>query len=300
MDRRRLHQSALLWALSACLPLAARGQTRTHSATHDGDDALKRVPVMRRPEDPSMEQASLGLRSLLEVAVSEALLSSPTADALRWSQRLRAYWDNGDWLTDPARRQASPWLQFVHFEAVAAEALKRCWPQAGPHLMLLVHSLDDGDLRQIVADATRRPEDGHWATLQLERRVGGRVHSRLLGEVLQVQLEWLKAHQDRYPQRPVPRDAQVEVEHYECCQRITRAIVDTVFVAIALQEQRWRGMPLDDLNVSTHIATLVAVLGPAPEKLPFPIRERLRPTWLATASAAADTTEPTRKPRKPR
>lgn len=302
MDRRRLQQSALLWALSALLPSVARSQSRTSG---DLDGPPPRPPPMLRPEDPTIEQASLGLRSMLEVAVHDALEKSPTPDALAWTPRLRSAWNQGDWLTDPNRRNASPWLRFEHFEEVANLALRRCWPQSGPHLMLLVHHLHDGDLREILIDTQRRPEGGHWATVQLERRMNGRVHNRLLGEVVQVQLEWLKAHQDRYPQRPTPREAQVEMEHFEACQRITRAIVDTVFLAIALQEQRWRGVPLPDINVPSQMATMVALLGPPPERLPFGVRER--PKWpvvagliLPSPDKATEPNPPTSKSRRKR
>lgn len=295
MDRRRLQQSALLWALSALLPPVAHSQTSLIS--EPPDDTPPRPPVPLRPEDPTMEQASLGLRSMLEVAVHDALEKPPTtAETLNWLPRLRATWNQGDWLTDPARRNASPWLRYEHVEEVANLSLRRCWPQAGPHLMLLVHHMTDRDLQQILIDTERRPEDGHWATVQLERRVSGRVHSRLLGEVVQVQLEWLKAHQDRYPQRPTPREAQVEMEHFELCQRITRAIVDTVFLAIALQEQRWRRVPLPDINVPSQMATMVALLGPPPDKRPFAVRER--PNWLLVNAAPVRTTEPVVETRK--
>lgn len=301
MDRRRLQQSALLWALSALLPSVAHSQTRT---SRDLDEEPPPPPPMLRPQDPTVEQASLGLRSMLEVAVHDALEKSPAPDTLlNWTPRLRSAWNQGDWLTDPTRRNASPWLRFEHFEAVANLALRRCWPQSGPHLMLLVHHLHDGDLREILIDTQRRPEDGHWATVQLERRMNGRVHSRLLGEVVQVQLEWLKAYQDRHPQRPTPREAQVEMEHFEACQRITRAIVDTVFLAIALQEQRWRGVPLPDINVPSQMATMVALLGPAPDQLPFAVRER--PNWLVVNTLVEPTPEnapqtPKKSRRKPR
>lgn len=301
MDRRRLQQSALLWALSACLPLAVRSQTGSDTSTEDlpspsptpstnadtgpTDVAPPKPPAAQRPEDPSVEQASLGLRSMLEVAVHDALEPPPETETLRWTPRLRAAWDHGDWLTDPARRLASPWLRFEHFEAVAQESLSRCWPQAYTNLMLLVHHMHDGDLRAILIDTVRRPDDGHWATVQLDRRVSGRVHSRLLGEVVQVQLEWLKAHQDRYPNLPTPRNAQVEMEHFECCQRITRAIVDTVFLAIARQEQRWRQMPLPDINVPSQMATLIALLGPPTGMLPFAVHVRLQPAPLIADAA---------------
>lgn len=316
MDRRRLQQSALLWALSAWLPSAVRGQTErdtgtdgspssstnadTGTETGPAEVAQPKVPTLQRPEDPTVAQASMGLRSMLEVAVYEALEPPPTPETLRWTPRLRAAWDHGDWLIDPARRFASPWLKFEHFEAVAQESLLRCWPQAKANLMLLVHHMHEGDLREILIDTVRRPEDAHWATVQLERRVSGRVHSRLLGEVVQVQLEWLKTHQDRYPKLPTPRNAQVEMEHFECCQRITRAIVDTVFLAIARQEQHWRQVPLPDINVPSHMATLVALLGPPSGMLPFAVRERLKPELLIADAAllAPERPSPSAKPAK--
>jgi len=143
----------------------------------------------------------------------------------------------------------------------------------------------------------RRPEDGRWATAQLERRIGGQLYTRLLGEVVQVQLEWLREHSGRFLSNPAARNAQLEMENWEASQRITRAIMDSVFFAITQEEQRWRMTPPAKINVPTQMATIVKVLGPPPEKMPFGIRTRLRPEDIVhkdlTQAAVAKATAPT-------
>ena len=272
MDRRRLHRAALVWALSATLSPLARAQDAASSPA---------IPPMRAPDDPTLDQAAMGLRSVLEVCVQQALDKPEPPVDLLWPQRLRSVWSEGDWLSEASRREErTPWMRFEHFEAVAQQAWLRAWPQAHPHLMLLVHRLDRVDLLLVLRDLEEQPERNRWATVQFERRAGGRLHSRLLGEVVQVQLEWLKAHGDRYRHNPAAHEAQVEMEHFEACQRITRAIVDSIFFAVALEEQKWRLTPIDQVNVPTHMATTLKALGPPPDTLPFRVRARPLPVPL--------------------
>lgn len=317
LDRRQLHRAALAWMLATALPATGRAQNTRQTgsplteaeadAAADGatsapsGPATPTKPAFRIPSDPTLEQVALGLRSLLEVCTFHALDQPAQLDQIAWAGRMRAVWSDGDWLSDASRRhEGSPWIRPEHFEAVAARALAWVWPIAQRHLMLQVHHLSVSDLTRLLSDIDRRPEDGRWATVQLERRAGGQLYSRLLGDVVQVQLDWLRENSGRYMNNPAARNSQVEVEHWEASQRIARAIVDSVFLAIVQQEQRWRMTPLDQVNVPTQMATVLKVLGPPPEKMPFDVRTRR--THLQAAAkpteSAPTTEEPT--PTKPR
>jgi hypothetical protein len=308
MDRRRLHQAALAWTLTAALPRWGRAQDDIETTLPSGTPpattpAEPAAPVMRPPADPTLEQVTMGLRFLLEVAVRDALGTPPRTDKLLWDQRLRSVWSEGDWLGEGSRRdERSPWMRYEHFDAVAQLALARTWPQAKDHLMLQVHHLTELDLKLLLSDVQRRPEEGRWATAQFERRAGGQLYTRLLGEIIQVQLNWLRANHDRYPNLPAPRNAQVEMEHMEACQRIGRVLVDSVFYAVALQEQLWRLTPVDRINVPTYMATIVGVLGRPPEKLPFAVWSRpvyrTTPVTAAPPPAVVATASPTSRRKK--
>lgn len=324
MDRRQLHQTAFAWLLATALPATGRaqnsrptGSTPMSEAEADAAQTIDAAPAtppppatpakpaMRMPSDPTLEQVALGLRSLLEVCTLHALDQPAQPGQLDWAARLRAAWSEGDWLSDASRRHAdSPWIRLEHFEAVAARALAWVWPIAQRHLMLQVHHLAVPDLTRLLSDIDRRPEDGRWAAVQFERRAGGQLYTRLLGDVVQVQLDWLREYSGRHLNNPAARNAQLEMEHWEASQRITRAITDSAFVAIALQEQRWRMTPLDTVNVPTQMATVLKVLGPPPEKMPFGVRPRLRPEPLvaqalpglaAMSAAAASSATPSRR-----
>ena len=150
--------------------------------------------------------------------------------------------------------------------------------------MLLVHSLDQHDLYRVIKNTLSAPLHTRWATLQFERRTGERLYTHLLATVIEVELEWLKTHANRFPNKPAPENAQLEAAHLEVCQRIARAIVESVFLAIALQENQIRQTPLEELNGFNHTTTIVAALGEVPVELPFPVRER--PFLASTAPAA--------------
>lgn len=238
-------------------------------------ESVKPAATVVNPNTLTETQAVMGLRSLLEVCTRTALEGDPSLVVLSWNERLLSAWNEGDWLKlEKPPLRGLPWQTFAHFEAVANEAVVRCWPQAGPRLMLSVHRLGIDDLIRLLKDTKMAPPRMRWATLQFERQAGGQLYTQLLGEVIQVQLDWLKAHQDRFPHRPAPRNAQVEQAHLEACQRIARAIVESVFLAIAMQENAVRQTPPQDLNAHNHTASIVALLGEAPQELPFPIRER--------------------------
>lgn len=323
LDRRQLHRAALAWMLATTLPASGWAQNSRPSATAlseaeaEADAATDAAPPVATPpepatpakpahtmpSDPTLEQVALGLRSLMEVCAFHVLDQPARLDQIAWTQRLRSVWSDGDWLSDASRRhEGSPWIRLEHFESVAARALAWVWPIAQRHLMVQVHHLAIHDLTTILSEMNRHPEDGRWATVQLERRIGGQLYTRLLGEVVQVQLDWLREHSGRFLNNPAARNAQLEMENWEASQRITRAIMDSVFFAIAQEEQRWRTTPLPKINVPTQMATIVKVLGPPPEKMPFGIRARLRPEDIVhkdlTQTAVAKATAPTSRRKK--
>ena len=288
--------AALLW------PVAALWAKATHAK--DVEASTKPAPAPAVPTQPTQEQALMGMRSMLEVCTRLALESEPSLVILSWSERLQSAWNEGDWLKlYPDLKYLLPWKTFANFEAVANAAVSRCWHLAGPRLMLLVHGMGNDDLLRVIRETKTAPPKVRWATMQLERQTGAPLYTLLLGEVIEVQLEWLKNNQDRYPRMLTPRNAQVEQAHLEACQRIARAIIDTIYLSIAMQENTLRQTAVQDLNTYNHTATIVSILGEAPTELPFPIRERpvvvdLREDALAPVPKRVAVSAP--KPKKPK
>lgn len=260
MDRRHFQLFALALGLPALLG------TPTHAANPPS-------------EEPALDDLVMGLRSLLDVVTDEALSDLAAAQSpaftTDFTARLRHDWGYGQWAMERTRPQtASPWRTYANFEAVAQRTARRLWPLAHQVLMLQVHQLVHSDLMELVTSRTITPESAFWATRQLLRRSSGALHSRLLGEVVNIQLEWLREQTDRYLNNPAARNAQVEVEDFEACIRTTRALVDSIFHAIAQRERAWRQAP-EAANVPTRMKAALQFLGPAPEADMLPMRRML-------------------------
>lgn len=216
MDRRHFP----LYALALGLPVLLG--TPAHAATPTS-------------EEPALDDLVMGLRSLLDVVTDEALSDITTAQSpaftADFAARLRHDWGYGQWALERTRPQTlSPWRNYTNFEAVAQRTARRVWPLAHQVLMLQVHALNHNDLMELVTSQTLKAETAFWATRQLLRRASGALHSRLLGEVVNIQLEWLREQTDRYLNNPAARNAQVEIEDFEACIRTTRALVDSIFM----------------------------------------------------------------------
>jgi hypothetical protein len=178
-------------------------------------------------------------------------------------KHLQDSWAEYTRLGIPNNVPGNPWTKYEAFESMARLAAHRMWELARDSLMVQVHLLGYTDVARLREAMGQKVNGGAWATAIFERMAGNRLLHRLLGEVVEIQLAWLLANRDRYPNNPAARYSQLEMQDWEICLRVTRALVYAIFDAIAAEEREWRLHP-DKPGVSATMAAVLKSLGPPP------------------------------------
>ena len=279
MDRRRFHH-ALAWAAAA----ACTGQAWAQTAV-----------VQPNPTDTVN---LTGVRSVLEVSVRNAFDTHKDAWPPTLLQHLKDSWSNWQRFGPPKISEGSPWLKYEAFESLTRYASQRIWELARTTLLVDVHLFSEADLEKLSTSAKQKLTDGNWLTAIFEDKSFDRLHHRILGEVVELQLAWLLINRDRYPRNPAARHAQIEAEDWAICSRVSRALAWAIYDAVAEEERLLRESPdLAGTNIPMRAALIK--LGPAPSG-PLPRLKHGGATKdpLQPPDSAPDT--PPEKPKKKR
>ena len=263
MDRRRFHQAIASVAVAA---LALPG----HSATAAVENT------------PGAGSFLSGLRSVLGIAAREAFDNTPES----WHATLGAYLKESwsEWARYGANATAnSPWSTQEAFESFARTSVKKVWQMARDVLLVHIRELNEADVDTLKKAMSQKLTNGTWATATLEAKVGDRLMRLLLGEVTELQLAWLLQNRNRYPNNSAARHAQLDMQDWEVCQRVSRALVFSIFDAVAEEERKLRLQPSRP-GLPASATTVLNTLGAPPKES----LQRIRQNALQAARRSQD------------
>ena len=245
MDRRRFHH-AIAGATLATFALPGRSATAIVENTPGAGSFLN------------------GLRGVLEIAAREALDNTPAFWPATIDGHLKESWS--EWARYGANATTnSPWSRYEAFESFSRYTSKKVWQLARDSLFVQIYEVNESDVDKLKKAMGQKLTNGAWATAILEQKVGDRLMHRLLGEVTELHLAWLLENRDRYRNNPAARHAQLDMQDWEVCLRVTRALVFSIFDAVAEEERKLRLQPSKP-GLPASAAAVLNTLGAPPKE----------------------------------